>query len=117
MKSLTIPESIVYVSIGAFSGCKSLETVILPDTVQTVGDKAFANCTNLKTVEYFGTLDAAPYRTSDQFSGCTKLEPIHVPMNYIGEEFCGIEIERYGYVTSHGIVDGKWYLKKWDKTQ
>ena len=34
----------------AFSGCKSLKTVIIPDTITSIGKNAFSDCTNLEKI-------------------------------------------------------------------
>ena len=37
---------------GVFTGCTSLETIILPKSITIIGDGSFRGCTNLKSVEF-----------------------------------------------------------------
>ena len=47
--SVAIPEGVVSVSDGAFSGCSGLKSVIIPDCVTIVGRTAFAGCDNIRS--------------------------------------------------------------------
>ena len=46
----TIPNSVTYIGLGAFSGCGSLTTIEIPGSVTSIGNYAFVNCRNLKEV-------------------------------------------------------------------
>lgn len=48
--SLTLPENIIVINGGIFSGCDYLETIRIPNTVETIKEQAFYGCPNLKTV-------------------------------------------------------------------
>ena len=50
LESLTIPENITSIGLGAFSLCKKLTDVTIPGNVKTVGEGAFSNCTELLNV-------------------------------------------------------------------
>lgn len=64
------------VTIGkmAFSGCASLEKVVLSESVKTVGDAAFAECSSLKTAELPSSLS---FMGEAVFEGCVSLEKIN----------------------------------------
>ena len=44
MSSITIPDSITTIGIGAFSGCYYLESITIPASVQSIGYDAFYGC-------------------------------------------------------------------------
>lgn len=46
-----IPESIIAIADGAFSGCATLKTVIVPNTVRIMGYGAFAGCTAIESMQ------------------------------------------------------------------
>jgi hypothetical protein len=50
MSSITIPDHITKIGIGAFSGCYKLTSVSIPASVQTIGYDAFYGCSALKEV-------------------------------------------------------------------
>jgi len=50
--SLTVPDSVTYIGNGAFSGCTSLNNVIIGRGVTSIVNYAFENCTSLTTVNY-----------------------------------------------------------------
>ena len=47
-----VPEGVETIGDAAFSGCKSLITIIFPDSLQTIGKNAFWDCESLKSVEF-----------------------------------------------------------------
>ena len=65
----TIPEN-------AFSGCKSLESVVFPDSISSIGDSAFNACAGLVTVELPRQLTTIGVAA---FAGCESLVQITLP--------------------------------------
>ena len=53
MTDITIPDSIVDVGAFAFSGCKSLKSVVFPDHVEKIGYHSFSNCTALENITIY----------------------------------------------------------------
>lgn len=49
LKSIDLPDSLVYIGAAAFKQC-GLESLVLPDNVRVVDAAAFADCSSLKTV-------------------------------------------------------------------
>ncbi len=52
LKSISIPGTVSVISEGAFSGCGSLEKVVLGSGVSEIGNEAFSGCLKLKDVEF-----------------------------------------------------------------
>ncbi len=44
-----IPNSVTSIASGAFSNCKSLQSVIIPDRVTSIGEGAFSGCESLQS--------------------------------------------------------------------
>lgn len=53
LKSVVVPENVVSVGSGAFSGCSNLASVTLPG-VMSIGDGAFDGCNNLTSITLLG---------------------------------------------------------------
>ena len=49
--SYVIPNNVVIIGDGAFSGCFGLESVTIPNSVTSIGNNAFWYCKNLKSIE------------------------------------------------------------------
>jgi hypothetical protein len=45
--SITIPDSVTHIGVGAFRGCRSLVSIIIPDSVTHIGVEAFSGCRSL----------------------------------------------------------------------
>ena len=48
--SITIPDGVTHVDLGAFSGCTSLTKVTFPSTLHYIGYSAFNNCSALTSI-------------------------------------------------------------------
>lgn len=48
--NVTIPNSVLSIRSGAFSGCTNLASVTIPSSVASIGDWAFSDCTSLTGV-------------------------------------------------------------------
>ena len=79
--------TVVEIGSHAFSGEKSIKSIVLPDTVKDIDSYAFSECSSLekidlgKGVEYMGDL---------VFSYCSKLKTLSIPegTKQIGALFC-----------------------------
>lgn len=73
LKSVIIPEGVVYIGPSAFEGCSSLTSIIIPASVKTIMDRAFYGCKLLKKIKFEG--DGCIELGSNVFvnvaSGCT----------------------------------------------
>lgn len=56
-KSITIPDSVLDLSIGVFRDCTSLKNITIPNSVERISNSAFYNCSNLKSITFQGTVD------------------------------------------------------------
>jgi len=72
----TIPNSVEWIGMDAFSGCDKLTSVTIPDGVEAIGFRVFLYCTGLTSI----TIPASVTSIGDNaFSGCTGLTSITIP--------------------------------------
>ncbi len=76
LKSIDLPESLVYIGSSAFQDCKSLTTVNIPDNVIRIGSFAFSRCTSLKSINIS---DSVKWIYQNAFSDCASLKNIMIP--------------------------------------
>jgi hypothetical protein len=61
--SVSIPNSVIYISSTAFCGCSGLTSMTIPSSVREISGSAFSKCTNLKSInvaennDYFSSVD------------------------------------------------------------
>lgn len=75
LQSIVIPASVKRINEGVFNGCTGLESVVMGDSVEYVGSSAFLNCTSLESVS---PGDAVNYIGEGAFSS-TSLESVMIP--------------------------------------
>ena len=51
LTSITIPNTVEEISMGAFQSCENLKSVKLPNQLNTIGESAFAGCKSLKSIK------------------------------------------------------------------
>lgn len=74
--SVTIPDSVTFISDFAFANCSNLTNISIPNSVTYIGFSAFENCTSLKSI----TLPSSLRSISEAlFSGCSQLTTIQIP--------------------------------------
>lgn len=98
IKSVSIPNSITSLEMGAFYGCSGLktinipnsvtsigrecfectglETILIPDGVEGLNEAVFKNCSNLHTINILGEIK---YIGVGAFRGCSNLQSIIIP--------------------------------------
>ena len=76
LTSVTIPNSVTSIGLGAFSGCKSLTSVTIPNGVTSIGDIAFWGCKSLKSVTIPNSVTSIGEWA---FNKCTSLRSIIIP--------------------------------------
>lgn len=114
--SLTLPDGLLSIGMGAFESCEPLESVHIPDSVTTIGDYAFDYCVALKSVtlpKNLVTIGEWAFCTCEQltsikipekvttigisaFENCTNLADVTIPdsVTSIGENaFSGTALQ------------------------
>lgn len=74
--SVTIPDSVTFISDLAFADCSNLTNISIPNSVTSIGSSAFEYCTSLKSITLPSSL-----RTISQalFFDCSQLTTIQIP--------------------------------------
>jgi hypothetical protein len=67
------PHKLTKIGILSFSGCLSLETIVIPDSVRSIDHRAFSGCSSLKTITISSRL---LHLGKNVFEGCTSLKSI-----------------------------------------
>lgn len=75
-KNTIIPNSIISIGVGAFSGCSDLTTIPIPNSVTSIGIDAFRNCSSLTTITIPNSVTSIGWSA---FSGCSSLSSINIP--------------------------------------
>ncbi len=86
LESVVIPDRVVSIFGSAFSGCTSLESIVIPDSVTSIDNSAFDNCKKLTIHGNFGSY-AQSYATQNNI-------PFNAIDNYITSE--GVQIRTSG---------------------
>jgi hypothetical protein len=83
LTSVTIPEGMRTLWIGAFSGCSSLTNITLPESLEYICDEVFIQCSSLAQINI---PEGVTYIGRSAFSGCSSLTDINIPegVTYIG---------------------------------
>ena len=74
--SVTIPDSVTFISDIAFANCSNLTNISIPNSVTSIGSSAFDGCTKLESITLPSSL-----RTISQalFFECSQLTTIQIP--------------------------------------
>lgn len=69
--SVSLPDSLLYLSEGSFYGCTSIENLVIPNSVQTIDAEAFSGLCNLKTlsIPFTGKARDAKAETTEPLFG------------------------------------------------
>ena len=74
--SVTIPDSVTFISDSAFAYCSNLTNISIPNSVTAIGSFAFEGCTKLESI----TLPSSLLTISEfLFYDCSQLTTIHIP--------------------------------------
>jgi hypothetical protein len=72
--SYSIPAGVAGIAIGAFDGCRALESLTIPEGVTSIGSNAFRNCTGLVSVTIPASLET---NGSLSFAQCEALTDLY----------------------------------------
>lgn len=89
LKSVTLPKSLINISVYAFMGCKNLQDITLPEGLLCIGTHAFYGCESLKEINIPASLvEIGPYA----FYGLESLESYSVDENnlYFSSDSFGV---------------------------
>lgn len=75
IESIVIPEGVVLINDGAFSGCSLLKGITLPKSLTTIGNRAFDGCESLAG---FSVSQNVASIGEKAFTGCTGIEAFSV---------------------------------------
>ena len=73
LTSISIPDTLTYISSRAFAGCASLEKINLPSSHENIGYNAFSGCSSLKEITI---PESCQYIGTGVFLGCEALNSI-----------------------------------------
>ena len=99
--SITLADGVTQIPANLFSNCASLTSVkIMGKQINIAQANAFANCPLLVSVEVTNTGDVGTFTIGyGLFSGCVKLETIHLPRPTSGTYACQGNISFLGLVS------------------
>lgn len=76
LKSIILPNGLMYIKQACFEGCKSLTNISLPDSVISIDNAAFPDCSSLVNITIpEGVTSIYSYT----FSDCSSLASITIP--------------------------------------
>ena len=79
--SIVIPDSVLNIEEGAFSGCNGLTSITIPDSVTSIGINAFNNCSRLTSITIPNSVMLIGWGV---LQNCNSLERLSIP--FIGEQ-------------------------------
>jgi len=82
---INLPQTILVLNGGPFSGCRKLRSVTIPNTIKTINQYLFSGCVGLTSVFIPNSVTSIGNRA---FDGCSSLKKITVPesVTSIGEQ-------------------------------
>ena len=75
-ENTVIPDSVVRIGNGAFSGCGSLSSINIPNSVVSIGSSAFYGCDSLSSISI---PDSVTEIWNNAFRGCSSLTKVTIP--------------------------------------
>ena len=98
--SVTIPNTVISIGDGAFSGCSGLTSLTIPNSVTSIGERAFYNCSGLTSVTIGSSVTVIGKQA---FDGCSR--PFSVNILDLGA-WCNISLGS-AIPSYHILLDGQ----------
>ena len=96
--SITLPNSVTNIGVGAFQNCRYIRSLVIPNSVTKIGNLAFAGCSNLKSINI---PNSVTYIGSRVFQGCECLTSVTINSKAaLGDYAFPNTITIYYYATS-----------------
>ena len=76
LKSIILPNGLMYIKQNCFIGCKSLTNISLPDSITSIGSHTFDGCSSLTSITIPNSVKSIGYRA---FEDCSSLTNITIP--------------------------------------
>lgn len=76
LRTVSLPESLVHIGQGAFSGCGILQSIVIPTRIRELYSYTFRYCYALESVTFPDSLQKINYSC---FSSCTSLQSVTIP--------------------------------------
>jgi hypothetical protein len=61
ISSVTIPETVTEIGLGAFAACSKITSITMPARVTSIGNHVFDSCTNLTSVTFQGNINSRDF--------------------------------------------------------
>lgn len=100
LKSVILPDTLLWIYGAAFNNCSKLEHVIIPDSVQMIGSDAFKGCSSLTNIVIPNSVTRIG---ADAFAGCSNLTSITIP--FVGASLNETEYTTFGYIFGNPFSD------------
>lgn len=76
LTNVVIPNSVIYIDIGAFQNCTGLTNVTIPNSVTTIYSQVFSGCSGLTSISISNKVD---FIGNQAFAGCINLTNVVLP--------------------------------------
>ena len=100
IENVILTGNVTSISKNAFYNCSSLKQVVLPETVSSIGEYAFFNCSNLESLVIPGDVSFASY----VFQGCNNISKIYCYDNVITSNSAFANATIYYYIENEQDV-------------
>ena len=77
LETIDLPDSVIKIGDGAFSGCKKLKRINIPSTISYFGGRVFSGCSSLQSISFPPSLEVI---REYMFNGCSSLKEINIPL-------------------------------------
>ena len=76
LKSLILPDSVIFIGNEAFSDCDLLSSLVIPNSVTSIGNSAFSGCSSLRSLVIPNSVTSIGFGA---FGNCKSLRSLVIP--------------------------------------